>query len=457
MNKRRIFLLKNFISISFILSLILSFIPAQAFAAVNDTELQPYLDELGWTKEELDSYMQVTYEFSINEFDTFEELSDFLGEVTTEEMLNELLAENEFTMEELKSLLVSNKDMEEGQEIIEAFPFYDDLVGLVEYYAEMTPITEGNLQDLLNEHELTEEELNKLLADNDESLEDYKFIEDLQWSVELYLENLSKTPITADSLAELLARYNLTNEEFEALLVENDDSLDNYNYIEDLDMTLDFYINYQDMVLPDISDLGITEEEIERLIAYFDAFNEEDPAFMEKIAALEEKYAFLEEWDFASEEEMTEEQIAQIYELYQDILDLFNIELKFSLSKNGQVQAVSMEQLMAMETSNGADLIIEIYTASGELLADMVLPEDLLAEYELDGKPVDAIVEEVQDEVIQVASVIQKKTDVSNNAKTVIGGKLPNTASNLGLNMIIGLFMVMVGAWLFRKFIVKGA
>ncbi|HYK72554.1 MAG TPA: processed acidic surface protein, partial [Pseudoneobacillus sp.] len=113
--------------------------------------------------------------------------------------------------------------------------------------------------------------------------------------------------------------------------------------------------------------------------------------------------------------------------------------------------------LMKMETTNGADLMIEIYTASGELLADLVFPENLLSEYEVDGKPVDAVISEVKDDAIQVASMVQKKAAVSNKVKTVMGGKLPKTASNFGLKMLLGLFMVIVGAWVYRKFIVKGA
>lgn len=430
--------------------------PVQTLAAVNDKDLQSYLSQLEWTKEELNAYMLSEYQSSIDEFETIEDLTDYLGEVLTEENLNEILLENELTKEELKALLVEYGDMKENEEILDVFPFYDDLFSLPEYYAEMTLISEENMNSLLTQFNFTKEGLEQLLADNGESLADYRFIEDLQYSVELYVENLSKTPITEASLEELLKKYDMTMEEFESLLIENDDSLEYYSYIEDLDMTLDFYINYQDMELPEMGDLGLSDEELERLTAYFEAFNEEDPVFMEKISALEEKYSFLEEWDFKSEDEISDEEVAQIYGLYQDVMALFNIELKFSLVKDGKSQSYSMEELMEMETTNGSDFIIEIYTTSGELLADMVLSAELMAEYESGGNPVDAVIEEVQDEVVQVATLIQKKSEAPNKFKTVVGAKLPKTASNMGLNMMLGLFMIIAGTWIYRKFVIKG-
>lgn len=445
--------MKKLLTIGLIFTFLISFVPPQTLAAVNDTELEPYLAQLGWTKEELETYLLENYEFSIEEFVSFKELNGFLGDVLTEEKFSQLLLENNLTKEELKAQLVEYGDMKENEDIFDVYPFYDDLASLIEYYSEMTKITEENLTLLLTEFEISKDELNKLLADNNESLTDYRFIEELEWSVELYLENASKTPITDAELTKLLKKYNLTNAEFEVLLVENDDSLDNYSYVEDLDMALDYYINYADIELPEIGDLGITEEEIEKIMAYFETIDFDNPSFLEKVNALEEKYAFLEDWDFESAEDITEEQMAQIYELYQNVLDLFDIEIKFALSKDGKLTQVTSEEMMAMESTQGADLIIEIYTRSGELLVDMIFPYELLAEYETEEGPAEIVAEEVKDEVIQVSELIVKKKE--NN--TVTGAKLPKTATNIGLYLILGFILFVAGAWIIRKMAVKGA
>lgn len=63
--------------VSFILvTLIVGITPFQISAAPNEQKLSTYLDEINWTKEELIDYLEY-YGFTLEDFDSLEELTDF--------------------------------------------------------------------------------------------------------------------------------------------------------------------------------------------------------------------------------------------------------------------------------------------------------------------------------------------------------------------------------------------
>ncbi|MBU8909131.1 processed acidic surface protein, partial [Desertibacillus haloalkaliphilus] len=78
-----------FMSLLVVLGLVVS--PLYSFAAVDKTELQDYLNEVGWTKVELEEYLDF-YGVTLDEFYDLEDLTSFLGPVLTEDNLAEALA-----------------------------------------------------------------------------------------------------------------------------------------------------------------------------------------------------------------------------------------------------------------------------------------------------------------------------------------------------------------------------
>lgn len=140
-------------SIGIIFYLLFS-VSTSVIAAPPEEELQHYLHNLGWTKENLDSYL-TAYDLSVNEFDTMEELVEVLG----------------------------------------------------------TPINEYNVQNVLDKHGLLMEDLDDLLSQFGESTEDYSFIEELNKAVSFYLEHnhamtgmidfLSYIDMTEDEITQL--------------------------------------------------------------------------------------------------------------------------------------------------------------------------------------------------------------------------------------------------------------
>ncbi|WP_408006364.1 processed acidic surface protein [Pseudalkalibacillus sp. A8] len=378
--------MKRILSAIFILVLCVAAIPHYASASPAEKNLQNYLDQIGWTKEGLIEYLDF-YEMALEDFKDIEELKDFLGPVLTEELLNELLKEHGLTLEEATELLVSNGEIEEGEGILDVYTFVDDL-------------------------------------DSD-----------------LYF--FSMTPITDDSLNELLKQYDMTKEELEALLAENEDDLANYETIEDLEFMLEFYINGPEVDMAEFDDLlnqiGFTEDEFERLFNHLETIDYEDPAFLERLDNLANRMMAFEEFDTVAE--LTAEQIAELLDIFHELMDLFELDVKFYLVKGDEVKAISFKALMAMEDSQGYDLLIELYNKNGEFLADFLFTADMFGS---------EFVKEVGIDLKQTEQVVQKPV-----TKTVKGAKLPKTASNYVENTAAGLFSAMLGFIIYRRYKVK--
>ncbi|MFN2743977.1 MULTISPECIES: processed acidic surface protein [Bacillus] len=107
---------------------VLLFMPgAGVFAAPKQAELKEYLEEVGMTEKELEAYLQNTYDESLKDFDSTEELRDFLGERLTKELLASYLKEYGLTEQEAAGLFAENGYMESGQNILDVFLFEYEL------------------------------------------------------------------------------------------------------------------------------------------------------------------------------------------------------------------------------------------------------------------------------------------------------------------------------------------
>jgi processed acidic surface protein len=376
--------MKKWMSIIALITLILGSSPKIGLAALTEAELGDYLSEIGWTKEELIEYLDFDG-LTIEDFETIDELREYLGPPITEQNLNELLAKYDLTLEELENLLKENGELDEGEQIQDVF----------------------------------------------------FFINDLDETVSFYLDNPS-TPINDENLQELLDKYGLTKKELEDLLHKNGDSLDNYQYIEDLDMAVDYYLNYAELVNEELAKYGITTEEIDNLINYLSTLDYEDPAFEEKMMELAERMESF--GDFESAEDLTPEQIAEMADIMNDLLDLFQLKVKYYLVKGNERKAVSIDTLITMESPNGYDLAIELYDLQGNLLMDMILTAEMFGS---------ELIKETGEDLKQVEKVI--KTMPESKSKTVKGAKLPKTASSYPVNILLGLMIVLIGFILFRK------
>ncbi|MGP7818771.1 processed acidic surface protein [Niallia sp. 01092] len=255
-----------------------------------------------------------------------------------------------------------------------------------------------------------------------------------------------------NNLQKLLDTYGYkSKDELEKFLQEQSDSIENYQFIEDLEYTVDYYQNGGGDIDEEMSNLlnavQLSKEEKEELSAHFEKLVGEDPAFIEKLTALGDRMMAFENFDSAND--LSAEQIAELLDISNSMLHLLQVNTKYYLVQDGEKKPVSFDSLMTMTTTKGADLLIEIYNNQGDFLADVLLTADMFKS---------ELIKETGNDIKEVEKVVshtpaKAKTLV---VKTVKGGKLPNTASDYLQNTLVGLAFVFIGIVLFRRILIKG-
>lgn len=322
-----------------------------------------------------------------------------------------------------------------------------------------TPLTETGILQVMDTYKLTRAELNSLLeefgdVDSGVDVLDGDFIifmEELEESLDFYVsfeEDL--TPITEENLSLLIEDFGFTSkDELEQFLNLFDDSLEDYEYIEDLESSIMFY---QEEWLFDLdiegvfAEFGVTEQELERLAKHFETLDYTNPEFEERLMELSERMMAIEE--FTTVTELSAEQIAELLSIYDEFMELFEMEAKYYFVKGDEKKEMSVQSLISLESTDGYDLLIELYNLQGDFLADILLTADMFGS--------DLIVDtgkELESSTPTVTPPPTKPTDNTN--QTVKGGKLPKTAGSFVQNTAIGLGFIAFGALLFRRTRVK--
>lgn len=191
---------------------ILVLVPAAgAFAAPKQAELQEYLGEIGMTEKELESYLQDTYDESLKDFESVEELKDFLGQRLTKQLLASYLKEYGLSEKEAADLFVENGYMESGQNILDVFMFeyeLDDALFTVTYEGE-DDFQIGNMfQELGVDDQEWERLVNHLrkVRDNNPNLENDLMA--LGERLEAVADFESVSELSAQDIAEMLSILN---------------------------------------------------------------------------------------------------------------------------------------------------------------------------------------------------------------------------------------------------------
>ncbi|UYZ21748.1 processed acidic surface protein [Mesobacillus jeotgali] len=403
--------MKRVLSILLAFTLTLGLLPFAAFAAVipQDQEFQNYLQEIGMSEEEFVAYMKDWHDYSLEEFETLEELTDYLG----------------------------------------------------------AELDEENLQELLADFEMTEEEFNLLLEENGATLEQFVFYDDLYFSVSEWLYTEEWTPITDENLQTLLEDYEFASiEELEAFLNSYDDSIENYEYIEDLEFAVaeHYFMESKDDLINTLDSFGLSLAEANNLANHVISIMENPDLDAEQFfTALEEYGARLMDFpEFDSASDLSAEDIAEFIDIWDGMLTLLDLKVEYYLVEDGVESPVSFTSLMQMDSTNGADLMIKILSINGDLLADMVITKEMfdsefMQETGENLEDTTEAVEEVKNAAEEMEKAEEKSPAAKAPAKTVKGGKLPNTASDYLQNTMAGLAMILLGAIVFRKVKVKRA
>lgn len=389
-------LMKQLLALLLSISLCFTLIPQVAFAIEpNEKEFEKFLKEINWKKEDYIHYL-TSKGWTLDDFYYIDEL----GTPLTEESIQVVLTDFDLTRDELNELLIENGDIEKDQDVLDG-----------EYLI---------------------------------------FSEELYDFVDFYLNEMVGTPINDENLKELLIKYNFSSvEELEAYLNKYDDSLEYYDYVEDLDFTLDLYVNgmISDEEMYDLfSEIGLTEKEIDNLFTHLEQLNWEDSTILDRLVALSDRMIAFE--DFESAEELTAEQIAEILSIFTEMLDILQLDIHYYLVKDGQKEAITISKLLSLDSVNGADLLLEIYNKENKFLADILFTADMFGS---------EVIKETGKDIKQAEVILEKVKETKSAIKgtkakqTVKGAKLPNTAGNYLQNTLIGLFILLGGFVLLQR------
>ncbi|WP_066317602.1 processed acidic surface protein [Bacillus sp. FJAT-29814] len=202
-----------------------------AFAAPPEQELTQYLREIGWTKQELQEYLDF-YEFPLDEFASIDELREFLGTPITAENLQELLTKYNMTQQDVKNLLDHFGDS------LAEYKFIEDLETALDFYVNH----DEYMADI-------EKELNEIGITEDESERFFEYLAQVEEKNKFQLDQMGLFDSRIEKFLEIDDTSELSEEdrdELEEILTE---TIDLY------EIQVKFKVNNQDISLRDLMKL----------------------------------------------------------------------------------------------------------------------------------------------------------------------------------------------------------
>ncbi|MBM7608467.1 processed acidic surface protein [Lysinibacillus composti] len=446
-------------------SLLIALFPQLTMAAQDtsfEQDLTSYLQQVSSergfevTKEDVEMILSY-YDDGLENFDSVEELADFLGEVIKADYsnLNTIYEEYDLNQESLELLL------QENGEVLTDYIFLDDLDSSVYFYSEdgvfeRDPNFDQDLVTYLTTiseqrgFDVTKEDVEITLADYDLSLDDFESVEELSD----FLGEVIKADYS--NLDYLYETYETTQQELFSLLEENGESINDYIFIDDLkwlfaDVDLSDLLDYlfEDLA-PLLEQIDLSDEELNQMKNHLMSLEDHlsNPDTAERLNQLGEE---LMTFDLDVTIEPTLQQVAKIASIYEEFFSIFQVKASYSLVKGDSETPISFTDLLNLEDLEGTNFKVAFYTLDGQFLADLILTEEFLNSEFLNeiGNEIEESVDEVTEEpVVKTNEQIVAKTE---EYQTVKGGKLPKTATDYIPNALIGLMIVMLGLFMFRK------
>ncbi|CUA80791.1 processed acidic surface protein [Anoxybacillus suryakundensis] len=280
-------------------------------------------------------------------------------------------------------------------------------------------ISEEALRQYVQDIGWTMDDLTRYLAKWNMTINDFSSLEALKKQL--------GTPITPERLDELLLRYEMTQEEAEALLGQFGEQLQQYTFIEDLAYALSFYRDRYDAMqaMTDIlATIGLTEDEIHRLV------ERTPPSAKQTLARLDEQIQTLVLRDSSAPLTKTEQETVR--HLWNEWLSLYRLQAKvYEVNEQGR-KPISFERFQTATVP----VVMEWYDDDGTLVADLYIP------YERIGSS--ALIDASE----QLAHIGMMALDLESG---LLVARMPKTASSYGTNILIGIALLFASFVLWKK------
>lgn len=207
------------LSACFALILIIGLLPSQAFAIeADDPELEEFLESIDWELKDYEDYL-ADFDFTLADFED----AYYLGTPVTEEALKDIYDEYDLTYDELNDLLHEEEGLlEEDEEFTDSFwyMFIED----IELSLELISNDSFSIDD-----ELSEENLEAVAADYD-----FGSVEELEEMFNVFGDSINNYTTLFEIESATEAYISLEDDsDFDTELLEDDESSDEEELWED--------------------------------------------------------------------------------------------------------------------------------------------------------------------------------------------------------------------------------
>ena len=295
---------------------------------------------------------------------------------------------------------------------------------------------QSELDAYLASIQLTQVQLEEYLESYGDSLDEYDTVADLK--------DVLGERLTEETLAALLEEYELTEQDVIDLAVEYDDMdpgaslLDTYYFTNDIEYLIDIeyssysfsdMINEYDEGSVDFGGSEVTSAEMNKFVSYVRAVFDNEPEAAAKMDVLFEN---LMNYAAIDTTELTASQTADLLNTMKEIEKTIHIDIKVYSEKGDAMKPLDFLALPVLEEN----YVLKVLDDKGNLLLDMILSDALLSgdEPEFDADP-----------------ILNIKHDIGIIKHTENGGKLPKTASHTAEWTLFGLLLVASGVAIRKK------
>jgi len=439
------------------LLMVVGVLPSAAFAAEstsNNLDLTNYLNEVSTTrgyevsKDDIDLSL-ANYGMTTDDFNTVDEIKSYLGEVINADSsnLNSIYENYELDQTTLPQLL-----NEYGEELND-YVFLNDLDYALDLYTysfqqevDFDTKLSAYLVDVstVRGFDVTEEYINSYLSEYSTSTDDFETVSDLSE----YLGDVMRADLS--NLDYLYTNFGMDEQALLQLIEENGKTINDFVYIDQLEALIwpSLGGNYSAidpaMIMDILKQLDLTEEELQNLEAHFLSIT-----------------------DYLSSAEVQaqlEQVVNRMMELSGTLIEKGTADENYKPSDAEIAEFASIyEELLTMVK------LKVVFSLSIEGVDTPYSVEELMKMDETDIKDTDIKIavyndnsELLADLVVtseflnsKLGGIIEKVDDAVNiendSVQTVKGGQLPKTASNYIPNALLGLLITIVGILIYRK------
>lgn len=281
-------------------------------------------------------------------------------------------------------------------------------------------ISEGELKQYLVNLNWTNEQLENHLQFHNKNINDFDSFNDLQ--------KFLGTPINNENLNNLLGNHDLEYNDLEMLLGEFGETIDDYQFIEDLELDVEFYLSYQEdftVVNDFLSIFGLTEEELHNLFTHFSQINDDN--MNEKLTSLRQSIYELN--GNREDEQLSNNEIQHVFYFWQQLFEAMQLNSIVYLENNESMAEAEFSQLVRANVQ-GYNMEMLLYNNEGHLLATLNMSEEQLNSY---------LMYESLEQITDVATIAQQYRGLVQTAK------LPTTAGHFITKILLSMFLIVSG------------